>query len=112
MAIVYGLRNVANISIVKRLLAFTVVSLVPVVLAASPGVILPADEPVQIESLSSSMEVLSELICTDWSAGSVTAADAAGKTGARLTTVNASNFLSTEMFATFLSPYTIAILSP
>jgi len=56
--------------------------------------------------------VLSESICTDWSAGSVTAADAAGKTGARLTTVNASNFLSTEMFATFLSPYTIAILSP
>jgi hypothetical protein len=31
--------------------------------------------------------------------------------GERLTTVNASNFLSIEMFATFLGPYTIAILA-
>src|SRR6188474_2391007 len=60
MAIVYGLRNVANISIIKKLLAFTVVSLAPVVLVASPGVILPADEPVQIGSLSSSIELLED----------------------------------------------------
>ena len=55
-----------------------------------------------------------EAAATELSTGldGVTAAEAAGKTGARLTTVNASNFLSTEMFATFLSPYTIAILSP
>ena len=59
MAIVYGLRGVANISMLRKLLAFTVVSL-PVVLAASPGVTLPAHEPVQVDSLSTSIELLED----------------------------------------------------
>jgi diguanylate cyclase (GGDEF)-like protein len=57
---VYGLRNVANISMIGKLLAFTVVSLAPVVLVAAPGVTLPADQSVQIESLSSSIELLED----------------------------------------------------
>lgn len=60
MAIVYGLRDVANISMLRKLLAFTVVSLVPAFLAASPGITLPADESVQIESLSTSIELLED----------------------------------------------------
>jgi hypothetical protein len=48
MAIVYALKDVANISMLRKLLAFTVVSLAPAVMAASPGVTLPANESVQI----------------------------------------------------------------
>ncbi len=59
MAIVYGLRGVANISMLRKLLAFTVVSF-PVALTASPGVTLPPDEPVQVESLSTSIELLED----------------------------------------------------
>jgi diguanylate cyclase (GGDEF)-like protein len=42
------------------LLALVVVSLAPVVLAASPGVTLTADESVQIDSLSTSIELLED----------------------------------------------------
>ena len=55
----YGLRGVANISMLRKLLAFTVVSF-PVALTASPGVTLPPDEPVQVESLSTSIELLED----------------------------------------------------
>jgi diguanylate cyclase (GGDEF)-like protein len=60
MAIVYGLRDVANISTLRKLLAFTVVSLAPALLAASPGVTLPADQSVQVESLSTEIELLED----------------------------------------------------
>ena len=60
MAIVYGLRNVANISVLRKLLAFTVVSLAPVFPAASAAVTLPADQSVQINSLSTSIELLED----------------------------------------------------
>ena len=58
MAIVYGPRNVANISMLRKLLAFTVVSLSPAILAE--GVTLPADQSVQVESLSTSIELLED----------------------------------------------------
>ena len=58
MAIVYGLRKAANGSMLRNLLAFTVVSLSPLSLAA--GVILPADEPVQVKSLSNAIELLED----------------------------------------------------
>jgi two-component system, sensor histidine kinase LadS len=60
MAIVYGLKCVANISVLRKLLAFAVVSLAPVVLAESAGVTLPASESVQIESLSTDFELLED----------------------------------------------------
>src|ERR1044071_4053726 len=60
MAIVYGPRNVANISVLRKLLAFTVVSLAPALPAASAGVTLPADQSVQIDSLSTSIELLED----------------------------------------------------
>jgi hypothetical protein len=56
---VYGLKDVANNTMLPKLLAFMVVSLAPAVLAA-PGVTLSASESVQIEALSPDFEMLED----------------------------------------------------
>ena len=61
MAIVYALKDVANVSLLRRVLAFTLVSLAPVALGASPTITtLPPDESVRMESLSSSIDMLED----------------------------------------------------
>lgn len=61
MAIVYALKDVANVSLLRRVLAFTLVSLAPVALGASPTITtLPPDESVRVESLSSSIDMLED----------------------------------------------------
>jgi len=61
MAIVYALKDVANVSLLRRVLAFTLVSLAPVAFGASPTITtLSPDESVRIESLSSSIDMLED----------------------------------------------------
>jgi diguanylate cyclase (GGDEF)-like protein len=58
---VYALKDVATVSMLRKVLAFTLVSLSPVAVAASATVTtLPADESVRIESLSSAVDMLED----------------------------------------------------
>jgi diguanylate cyclase (GGDEF)-like protein len=58
---VYARKDDANISVLRRVLAFTLVSLAPAAFGASPTITtLPSDESVRIESLSSAIDMLED----------------------------------------------------